>query len=195
MRKITETPIGALGSSPSTPTSSAPTLSAPEPTNSSSSKPSGSNLSSTTFRPTEAQKAVLINIDSMITSGRNVTQQDALNIPQEEMDKKDLDRAQLESAYDTLVHLQMLTVKPDETIEISQAGQKITDEAKQQQEDEPETAPTGQPQEPIGQPDQGGMSQDGMGQQQPNPQAPGSNSMEGLKLIKYLNDYSKFLID
>lgn len=197
MTKITETRIGALGSSPNSPVPSEPTISSPTPA--SSAGPSTSNtgaLSATTFRATEAQKAVLMNIDSMITSGRNVTQQDALNIPQEELDKNDLDRAQLESAYDTLVHLQLLRVKPDETIEISPAGQKVTDEAKQQQQTEPESEPTGEPQEPMGQGDQQGMPPQGGMNQQPNPQAPGSNNpMESLKLIRYLNDYSKFLID
>lgn len=164
---------------------------------------SGAPLNATTFRATEAQKAVLLNIDSLISSGRNVTQQDALNISQADLDKKQLDKEQLESAFDTLTHLNIISIKPDETVEISSSGQKVVDQAKQEKDNEsqddtgtPGEIPPGLEDQPQGQDDQ---QMPDVTAPDASAQAPGGSingpNMESFKLIKYLNMYSKFITD
>src|SRR5271170_7327766 len=88
------------------------------------------NLPAQTFRPTEAEKMVLLNVDDMITQGRSVTQQDAINVPQEKMDEEELNKDQLESAFKQLIQIQLLQVEPDQTVVISQAGTPIVQELK-----------------------------------------------------------------
>lgn len=160
-----ETPIGPLGSGPNT-------------------------VSATSFRPTEAEKLVLLNIDSMIESGRKVTQQDAINVSQEEMDEQEIGKDQLESAYKQLIDVRLISVEPDQTVVISQEGQPVLEELKKAKEQ----ADQEKPEEP----------QDGMPGMQPPGQMPGAENMGAptdggpqlpmeSSLIRYLNDMSKLL--
>ena len=92
-------------------------------------------LSATSFRPTEAEKLILLNIDSMIEQGRKVTQQDAINVSQEEMDEQELDKDQLESAFKQLINIQLISVEPDQTVAVSEQGQPVIEELKKAKEE------------------------------------------------------------
>lgn len=150
------------------------------------------NLPAQTFRATEAEKLVLLNIDDMITQGRHVTQQDAINVPQEKMDEEELNKEQLESAYKQLIQVRLIQVEPDETVIISPEGQPIVQELKmvEQQKKDQEPKPPEQPQGDMGMGDMGMPSgpEGAFGAQQ-SPNAP----MEGINLIRYLNDMSKLI--
>ena len=148
-------------------------------------------LSATSFRPTEAEKLILLNIDSMIEQGRKVTQQDAINVSQEEMDEQELDKDQLESAFKQLINIQLISVEPDQTVAVSEQGQPVIEELKKAKEQEDQENP------PEGQ-DQGMGGDMGMGQMpgaenmgaptDGGPQLPMENS-----LLRYINDMSKLL--
>jgi len=148
------------------------------------------NLPAQTFRPTEAEKMVLLNVDDMITQGRSVTQQDAINVPQEKMDEEELNKDQLESAFKQLIQIQLLQVEPDQTVVISQAGTPIVQELKLVDQKKKEQEAENQPQPDMGMGDMGMPSgpEGAFGAQQ-SPNAP----MEGVNLIRYLNDMSKLL--
>ncbi len=145
------------------------------------------NIAPNTFRPTEAESLIMLNIDDMSTQGRNVTQQDAINVPEEKLKEKEISPDALESAFAQLVKLRMLEIKPDQTIAISQSGQPVIEElkkAEQQAEltagDETKTDTGELPQNPMG-------DQSTIQGQSPMP------PMESLELIRYLNDLSKLL--
>lgn len=153
------------------------------------------NLPAQTFRPTEAEKLVLLNIDDMIAQGRSVTQQDAINVSQEKMDEDELNRDQLESAFKQLINIQLLQVEPNQTVVISQAGVPVVEELKkaEQQADQQKAE-----QQPAQDPSQmggmdtgvGGVGDNAMG----SSQAGGLNlPMESFSLITYLNDMSKLI--
>jgi hypothetical protein len=146
-------------------------------------------LSATTFRPTEAEKLVLLNIADLIEQGRSVTQQDAINISDEELQEAELDKEQIEGAYKQLINVRLIQVEPDETVVISPEGQPVVEELKKAKEQEPQDEAPGGEQMP-GMEMPGGM---------PNAM-PGADSnaapgmpMEGLELFRYINDMSKIL--
>lgn len=154
------------------------------------------NLSAQTFRPTEAEKVVLLNIDDMIAQGRHVTQQDAINVPQEKLDDEELNKAQLESAYKQLIQVRLIQVEPDQTVVISSEGQPVVEELKkaeaQKADQEQEPQPNEQPQ------DQGmggdvNMGPGAMPGAELGGMQGGAGPMEGIDLIRYLNDMSKLL--
>lgn len=147
------------------------------------------NLPAQTFRPTEAEKLVLLNIDDMITQGRHVTQQDAINVPEEKLEDEEINKDQLESAYKQLINIRLIQVEPDQTIVISQEGQPIVQELKMVEQQKKDQEPPEQPQD-AGMGDMGMPSgQEGAFGAQQSPNAP----MEGLNLIRYLNDMSKLI--
>jgi len=149
-------------------------------------------LSATSFRPTEAEKLILLNIDDMIAQGRKVTQQDAINVSEEELDEQELDKDQLEAAYKQLIDIQLITVEPDQTITITPQGEPVVEELKKAKEQEDQEKP------PEGQ-DQMGGGMDMMGGQMPGAENMGAPTdggpqlpMEG-SLLRYINDMSKLL--
>lgn len=150
------------------------------------------NLPAQTFRPTEAEKVVLLNIDDMIAQGRHVTQQDAINVPQEKLEDAELNKDQLEAAFKQLIAVQLLQVENDQTVTITPSGQPVVEEAKKAAQQKADQEQKDQPPAP----EMGGMGDMGMpaGPQGafgagPSPNAP----MEGLSLIRYLNDMSKLI--
>jgi hypothetical protein len=149
---------------------------------------SDSALSATTFRPTEAEKLVLLNIADLAEQGRSVTQQDAINISDEDLQKAELDKEQLESAYKQLINVRLIQVEPNQTIVISPEGQPVVEELKKAKEQEPE-APTDQI--PMG--DVGGMDGPGQGGALPGGTGDMGPAMENFTLFRYINDMSKIL--
>jgi hypothetical protein len=145
------------------------------------------NIQPNTFRPTEAEKLILLNVVEMIDQGRSVTQQDAINVPKEKLEELDIGDDNIEQAFTQLVKLKLIQVNPDQTITISPTGQPVVEElkkAEQQAEltsgDETKTDTGELPPNPMGQDStiQG---------QSPMP------SMEGFGLIKHLNDMSNLM--
>ncbi len=143
------------------------------------------NIQSNTFRPTEAEKLVLTNIADMIEQGRNVTQQDAINIAPEKLKELNVGEDNVESAYAQLLKIKMIELNPDQTLQLTQSGQAVVAEVKKAQDQEaltqgPETkTDTGElPVNPLGQ-------QSTIQGQSPTP------PMESFNLISYLNDLSK----
>lgn len=149
------------------------------------------NLPAQTFRPTEAEKLVLLNIDDMTQQGRSVTQQDAINVPQEKMEELELNKDQLESAYKQLINIRLIQVEPNQTIVISPEGLPVVEELKKAEQQAAEQQPN--------QPEMGmDMNMGDMGMPSgpegafgagPSPNTP----MEGINLIRYLNDMSKLI--
>jgi hypothetical protein len=143
------------------------------------------NVTPNTFRPTEAQKAILMNIATMQEQGRTVTQQDAINVSPEKLKELQVGEDNLEAAYQQLIKIGMIGVQPDQTLVINKSGMAVVDEIKKAQEQEALTQ----------------QSDSGHGDSNPNPMASPSpmedptfagNPMgESFSLIKYLNDYSK----
>lgn len=147
------------------------------------------NVSATSFRPTEAEKLVLMNIDSMIEGGRKVTQQDAINVSQEEMDEKEISKDQLESAYKQLINVRLISVEPDQTIVISPEGQPVIEELKKAKEQsDNEKPPEGQMPQDMQMPGQMPGAENMGAPTDGGPQLPMESS-----LIRYLNDMSKLL--
>lgn len=152
------------------------------------------NLPAQTFRATEAEKLVLLNIDDMIAQGRHVTQQDAINVTQEKMDEEELNKEQLESAYKQLIQVRLIQVEPDETVVISPEGAPIVEELKkaEAQKAEQEPQPNEQPQDQS----MGGsvnMGPSAMPGAELGGMQGGAGPMEGIDLIRYLNDMSKLI--
>jgi hypothetical protein len=150
------------------------------------------NLPAQTFRPTEAEKVVLLNIDDMIAQGRSVTQQDAINVPQEKLEDAELNKDQLEAAFKQLINIQLLQVENDQTVTITPAGQPVVEEAKKAAQQKADQEAKDQPPPP----DMGGMGDMGMPSGQegafgagPSPNAP----MEGVELIRFCNEMSKLI--
>src|ERR1700722_6264198 len=110
------------------------------------------NLSAQTFRPTEAEKLVLLNIDDMVAQGRHVTQQDAINVPEEKMEDEELNKQQLESAYKQLITIGLIQVESDQTVVISSEGAPVVEELKKAEQQKAEQ----EPKEPQGM-DMGGQ--------------------------------------
>lgn len=142
----------------------------------------------TTFRPTEAEKLVLLNIADMQEQGRTVTQQDAVNVPKQQPDQANIGEDNLEAAFTQLVKLQLITVNPDQSVEITTTGRPVVDEAKKAQDqealtqqDQKQTASTN----PMQQPSVPGQ------EQQPSDYAFGFG--ESFSLIRDLNDLAKLL--
>lgn len=147
------------------------------------------NIQPNTFHPTEAEKLVLMNIADMAEQGRSVTQQDAINVPEEKLQELEIGEDNLESAFAQLVKIKMIETKPDQTLQVSQAGQAVVDELKKAEDQEALTQ----------------QSDGGDGTEQANPldqqlsgpmsQAPTQNSGfgEAFGLIKYMNDMVKII--
>lgn len=149
------------------------------------------NLPATTFRPTEGEKLVLLNVDDMTQQGRSVTQQDAINVPDDKLDKAEITKDQLESAYKQLIAVNLLAVEPNQTVVITQQGVPIIDELRkaEQQEAENEPAPQDMPMD-MG---TGDMSMPPAGPTGAMPM--GGAPMEGVSLIRECNWWSKLLQD
>lgn len=152
------------------------------------------NLPAQTFRPTEAEKLVLLNVDDMTQQGRSVTQQDAINVPQEKMEELELNKDQLESAYKQLINIRLIQVEPNQTIIISPEGAPVVEELKKAEAQKAEQEPK-QPEMPQGDMGMGDMGMpsgpEGAFGAGPSPNTP----MEGINLLRYLNDMSKLLED
>jgi hypothetical protein len=144
------------------------------------------NIQPATFRPTEAEKMVLMNIADMQEQGRTVTQQDAINVPEEELQQKQIGDDNLESAFVQLLKLKLIAFNPDQTIQISAAGQPVVDELKKASDQEALTQ-----QSDKGEGD-GNMPQPNPvgDMQQPNAMA-NPDFAESFGLIKYMNDLAK----
>jgi hypothetical protein len=142
------------------------------------------NIQPATFRPTEAEKLILLNIADMQEQGRTVTQQDAINIPDEELEKEQIGDDNLEAAFAQLVKLRMIQTNPDQTLSIGSAGQPVVDELKKAKDQEAMTqqSDSGQGEQPQSNPP-GNM-------QQPNAMQDPTFG-ESFGLIKYLNDLAR----
>ncbi len=150
------------------------------------------NLAPNTFRPTEAESLILLNIDDMSSQGRNVTQQDAINVPEEKLKEKEISPDALESAFAQLVKLRMLEIKPDQTIVISQSGQPVIEELKKAEQQAELTAGDNT------KTDTGELPQNPMGDQSTiQGQSPPQMGMESfnMSLIKELDGYAKLWED
>lgn len=153
------------------------------------------NLSAQTFRPTEAEKVVLLNIDDMISQGRHVTQQDAINVPKEKLEDEELNTEQLESAYKQLIQVRLIQVEPDQTVVISPEGAPVVEELKKAEAQKAEQEPE-QPQQPPADMGMGGDMSGGPGAMpgaELGGMQGGGGPMEGIDLIRYLNDMSKLI--
>ena len=96
------------------------------------------NISPKTYRPTNAEKLVLLNLDKL---GDNVVEQDVINIPTEQL--KGLTKTNLDGAFDKLVKIGIITKNDDGTVQLSDVGQEIVDNIKQKEPDmSPETPET-----------------------------------------------------
>lgn len=144
------------------------------------------NIHPTTFRPTEAEKLVLLNIDSLQQQGRNVTQQDAINVSRDELEQKQIGDDNLESAFTQLLKLKMIEFKTDQTLQITVSGQPVIEELKKIQDQEALTAQSDKA-EPTGEMPQSNPVGD---MQQPNAMQ-NPDFAESFKLIHYLQDLSK----
>lgn len=151
------------------------------------------NMSSSTFRPTEAESMILLNISDLTEQGRTVTQQDAINVPEEKLKEKQIDPDNLESAYGQLVKLKMIEQKPDGTLQLSQSAQPVIEELKKAEEQAELTksdSPGGQD-----------ATKTDTGELPPNPAGDQSTiqgqspmpSMESFAFIKYLDDMAKLM--
>lgn len=148
------------------------------------------NLPSQTFRPSEAEKLVLLNIDDLISQNRSVTQQDAINVPQEKLDDEELNKDQLEAAFKQLITAKLIEIQPDETIVITAEGQPVVEEAKKAEQQKAEQDQKNQPQPDMGMGDMGMPSgPDGAFGAGSSPNTP----MEGLRLVRYVNEMSKLI--
>lgn len=129
-----------------------------------------------TFRPTEAEKLVLLNIDDMINQGRSVTLQDAVNIPKQP-DNVDMGKANLEAAVTQLIKLGLLQYGADRTLEITDTGGPVIDEIRKAEDQEDM------------------VRQDQEVAQPSNPDQPKfpAGFGESFSLIRDLNDLSKLL--
>lgn len=144
------------------------------------------NIAPATFRPTEAEKVILLNIADMQEQGRTVTQQDAINIPEEELKEKQIGEDNLESAFAQLVKIGMVAVGSDQTLQITATGQPVVAELKKAADQEALTASSDKS-EPAGEVPQ---SNPPGNMQQPNAmQSP--DFAESFSLIHYLQDLSK----
>jgi hypothetical protein len=145
------------------------------------------NIQPATFRPTEAEKLVLLNIADLQQQGRTVTQQDAINVSEDELKEKQIGEDNLESAFVQLLKLKMVEFKPDQTIEITAAGQPVVDELKKAEDQEALTA-----QSDKGTPAPGEQPQSNPpgNMQQPNAMQ-NPDFAESFSLIHYLQDLSK----
>ena len=153
-------------------------------------------LSVETFHPTEAQRAVLLNIDKLVAADRQVAEQDVLNIPSEDMKKKGLERANLEGAYEILVKIKVLEVDEDGVVSITEEGQSIVEEVKKTADADVPAGPEGEMpgEEPEGEPDLGleGPEGEGMGGEEgPNLDMGEEPPMESFQLIRKLHELDK----
>lgn len=149
------------------------------------------NLPSQTFRPTEAEKLVLLNIDDLTQQGRSVTQEDAINVPQEKLEDMELNKDQLEAAYKQLINIQLIQVEDNQTVTITPAGQPVVEEAKKAEQTKADQEAKDQPPQPDMNMGDMGMpaGPEGAFGAGPSPNAP----MEGINLIRYLNDMAKLI--
>lgn len=145
------------------------------------------NLQPATFRPTEAEKMILLNITDMQEQGRTVTQQDAINISQEELKEKQIGEDNLESAFAQLVKLGMIAVGQDQALQITAAGKPVVDELKKAENQEDLTASSDKGAAAPGEQPQ---SNPPGNMQQPNAMQ-NPDFAESFSLIHYLQDLSK----
>jgi len=100
------------------------------------------DVSLDTFRPSESEKAVLINLDTIDASRRGVVEQDIINIPDTVKKEKQLTTTTLDGAFDNLLRLGILQRNNTNLIVMSDAGQEIVDRVKQQSPDSNPTDPS-----------------------------------------------------
>ena len=129
-----------------------------------------------TFRPSEAERLILLNISDMLDQDRTVTLQDAINIPKQP-DVVAIAKDNLEGALNQLIKLELLTVNPDQSIDITDTGRPVVDEIKKAED-----------QEALVKSDQ--QSVEPQTADQPNI---ATGFGESFSLIRDLNDLSKLL--
>lgn len=147
------------------------------------------NLQPTTFRPTEAEKMILLNINDLAEQGRNVTQQDAINFDEEQLKQNQIGDDNLEAAFVQLLKLNLIAFNPDQTVQITQAGQPVVDELKKAEDQEAMTDQTDKNEPAPGEQPQSNPPGD---MQQPNAMA-NPDFAESFSLIKYMNDLVKLI--
>lgn len=84
---------------------------------------STNGLNTRTFRPTEAQKVVLANIQSLSGGGGVITTADAMNVPQEELEKKQLDQTNMEGAFQQLEDVGLIDVDQEGIVTLTPTGE------------------------------------------------------------------------
>jgi len=80
-------------------------------------------LNTRTFRPTEAQKVVLANIQKLAGGGGVITTADAMNVPQEELEKKQLDQSNMEGAFQQLEDIGLIEVDQEGVVVLTPEGE------------------------------------------------------------------------
>ena len=150
-------------------------------------KESTGTLSVDTFRPTEAQRAVMLNVDKLLATDKQVTEQDALNIPTEDMEKKGLETSNLEGAYEVLVKIKVFDVDEDGIISITPEGASVVEEVKKTAEEEPSDEMPGE--EPGDDMDLGlEEPEGGEGGEEPDLGMEKEPPMESFNLIRQLHE-------
>ena len=124
MKYISEVQLGALGNGASIGTEGGPS----------------DELSTRTFRPTEAQKALLANIDKLSGLGGTVMAADAMNVPQEELEQKQLDQGNMEGAFKQLEDIGLITVDQEGIVTLTPEGQEEVQQIEDTMPDEGEPA-------------------------------------------------------
>lgn len=101
---------------------------------------SSNELNTRTFRPTEAQKVVLTNIQKLSGMGGTITTADAMNVPQEELDKKQLDRSNMEGAFQQMEDLGLIEVDQEGIVVLTPEGEEEAQQIEDTVPDEGEAA-------------------------------------------------------
>ena len=80
-------------------------------------------LNTRTFRPTEAQKVVLSNIQKLAGGGGVITTADAMNVPQEDLESKQLDQSNMEGAFQQLEDIGLIEVDQEGVVVLTPEGE------------------------------------------------------------------------
>lgn len=118
MKYISEVQLGALGNGPDMGGDEQPT----------------DELNTRTFRPTEAQKVILSNVQRLSSGGGTITTADAMNVPQEELESKQLDQSNMEGAFQQLEDIGLIEVDQEGIVALTPEGE---EEAQQIQDEVP----------------------------------------------------------
>ena len=148
-----------------------------------------STISVDSFRATKAQSLVMLNLDKLIQSGRqNITEQDVLNIHNQELESNNLTISNIEGAYELLKHLNLITVDQEQSVQFTESGNEALELVKQQDQDQDQEDVQSEP-EPTDNviPDELDDFEQDMNQ-------PDSSELEteSFDLLLFLRDSSKF---